>query len=84
MDKNKIKYEVLKHKKVYTAYDASQTLKVKPKEIAKSLIIKVKNDFIVAVLDADKNIDFKKIAKHYNVAEKSIKIPRSYFSVSSY
>ncbi|MCD4705083.1 YbaK/EbsC family protein [bacterium] len=72
---NNIKNEIINHRKVYTAFDASQTLKVKPQEIAKSLIIKIKRDFYMVILGANKNIDFKKIAKKLKINEKDIKIP---------
>ncbi len=75
LEKNNIKYEVLNHRKVYTAFDASQTLKVHPQEIAKSLIIKIKKDFYMVILGANKNIDFKKIAQKYKLAKKNIQIP---------
>jgi len=75
LEKNNIKYEILNHRKVYTAFDASQTLKVHPKEIAKSLIIQIKKDFYMVILGADKNLDFGKIAKRFKVAQKNIKIP---------
>lgn len=75
MEKTNLKHEVIPHKKVYTAYDASQTLKVPPKQIVKSLIIKVKNDFALILLSADKNVDFKKLAKQFKVLEKDIKVP---------
>lgn len=70
-----LKHEVIPHKKVYTAYDASQTLKVHPKQIVKSLIVKVKNNFALILLSADKNIDFKKLAKQFNAKSVDIKIP---------
>jgi len=75
LEKNNIKYEILNHRKVYTAFDASQTLKVHPKEIAKSLIIQIKKDFYMVILGADKNLDFSKIAQKFKVAQKNIKIP---------
>ena len=75
LEDNKVKYEILTHRKVYTAFDASQTLKVHPKEIAKSLIVKIKKDFYMVILGADKNLDFGKIAKKFKVAQKDIKIP---------
>lgn len=75
LEKNEIKYEILPHRKVYTAFDASQTLKVHPKEIAKSLILQIKKDFYMVILGADKNLDFSKIAQKFKVAQKDIKIP---------
>lgn len=75
LKKTNLKHEIVPHKKVYTAYDASQTLKVHPKQIVKSLIVKVKNNFALILLSADKNIDFKKLAKQFNAKEVDIKIP---------
>ncbi len=76
LQKTNLSHEVINHKKVYTAYDASQTLKVHPKQIVKSLIVKVKNNFALILLSADKNIDFKKLAKQFNAKEIDIKIPK--------
>ena len=45
LKKTNLSHELIPHKKVYTAYDASQTLKMQPKQIVKSLIVKVKNNF---------------------------------------
>ncbi len=76
LQKTNLSHEIINHKKVYTAYDASQTLKVHPKQIVKSLIVKVKNDFALILLSADKNIDFKKLAKQFGAKEIDIKIPK--------
>ncbi len=75
LQQTNLKHEIVPHKKVYTAYDASQTLKVPPKQIVKSLIVKVKNNFALILLSADKNIDFKKLAKQFNAKEIDVKIP---------
>jgi len=75
LKKNNIKYEIITHRKIYTAFDASQTLKVLPREIAKSLIIQVKKNFYMVILGADKNLDFRKIAKKFKITQKDIKIP---------
>lgn len=63
-------YEVVEHKIVYTAYDVAQTLKVKLNTIAKSLLVKTnkplesgKKPYAIAIVQADKNIDLKKLAK---------------------
>ncbi len=72
---NKIKYELLEHKMVYTAYDVAATLHVKLGEIAKSLLVKFnkpfeagKKPYALVVVAADKNIDFKKLTKAVNDA----------------
>jgi prolyl-tRNA editing enzyme YbaK/EbsC (Cys-tRNA(Pro) deacylase) len=70
LDDSKIKHTVVSHKIVYTAYDAAATMKVKLKEIAKSLLVKFNKPFeagvkpyAIAMVPADKNLDLKKLAK---------------------
>lgn len=70
LEANKVKHEIVKHKVVYTAYDAAATMKVKLSEIAKSLLVKFNRPFLAGekpyamiIVPADKNIDLKKLAK---------------------
>ena len=67
LNDSKVQYEVVGHKKVFTAFDAAATLKVKLEEVAKSLLVKAGKDFYLALLPANKNLDFKKLAKVLNV-----------------
>lgn len=60
---NKIKHEILKHKKVFTAYDAAQTLGEDLKKIAKSLLVKADKNYYVVSVPANMNLDFGKLAK---------------------
>jgi Ala-tRNA(Pro) deacylase len=60
---NKIKYEVIEHKKVYTAFDAAETQHVKLSEVAKAVLLKGKKGLYFAVLAAGNNSDFKKLSK---------------------
>lgn len=66
LDKNKYKYEIVKHRKTYTAWDTAQTEKVKPQEVAKGLVIKIDKDWIFAVLPANRNLDRKSLLKLVN------------------
>ncbi len=78
LEKNKIPYQLLDHKVVYTAYDAAQTLKVKLNELMKTLMVKVDKDFYLVSLPADKNLDFallKKAVKLLGGSVKKIEIP---------
>lgn len=64
LEKNKIKYEILKHRTVYTAFNKAQTLKVPQKIIGKTLILKGGKEFFLVLIPANKNlckIKFKKI-----------------------
>jgi Ala-tRNA(Pro) deacylase len=63
LEKNKVKYEVLKHKTVYTAFDKSQTLKVEPKIVGKTLILKGDGNLKVVLVGANKNLDLEKFKK---------------------
>jgi Ala-tRNA(Pro) deacylase len=67
LDKNKIKYELISHKTVYTAYDKAATLKVKPEIVGKTLVLKVdKKDFVLVLIGADRNLDKSKFKKVFN------------------
>lgn len=70
LDKNKIKYEILEHRKVYTAFDLAQTLRLDPKQIGKDLIMKVDNEYLLAIIPATKNLDIPKLKKVINLQRK--------------
>ena len=70
LDKADIKYEIVPHKKVYTAYDLAQTLGEKLDGIAKTLLVKVelpkvdkKGKHYILVIPASYRANFKKIKK---------------------
>lgn len=63
LDKNKIKYEILKHKTVFTAYDLAQTMKRKMQEIAKTLLVKADKKYYLVVIPAHYKLDFSKVKK---------------------
>jgi prolyl-tRNA editing enzyme YbaK/EbsC (Cys-tRNA(Pro) deacylase) len=74
LDKNKYKYEIIKHRTTYTAWDTAQTEKVKPQEVAKALVLKTDKDWIVAVLSSSRNLDKKELLKLIKKdKEKSVK-----------
>ena len=66
----KVKYEVVKHRTVYTALDKANTLKIKPKEVVKTVVLKLGAgklaQYVVASIPADKNFDKEKFRKLYN------------------
>ncbi|MBC7073960.1 YbaK/EbsC family protein [Candidatus Parcubacteria bacterium] len=63
LEKSRAKYKVLNHRTVYTAFDKSQTLKVSPKIVGKTLILKAQKELIFVLISADKNLDLDKIKK---------------------
>ena len=73
LEKSKYKYEIIKHRTTFTAWDTAQTEKVKPQEVAKTLIIKVDKDWIVAVLPSNKNLNKKDLLKLVNLDRKKRK-----------
>ena len=64
---SKVKHDFLEHKKVYTAFDKSKTLGLKPKFIAKSLALKLDNQLVLALIPANKNLDKNKFKEIFNV-----------------
>lgn len=66
LDKADVKYDVIKHRTVYTAYDKAATLKAPQKIVGKTLAMKLDKNFAIALIPANKNLDkekFKKAAK---------------------
>lgn len=63
LKQNKIKYELLAHRKVFTAFDSAETQDIKLSEVAKAVLLKGKKSFYLAVLPSGNNCDFKALAK---------------------
>jgi prolyl-tRNA editing enzyme YbaK/EbsC (Cys-tRNA(Pro) deacylase) len=70
LDQGGIAYEVVPHKKVYTAYDLAQTLGEKLDGVAKTLLVKVqlpkvekRGEYFVVVVPASYRANFQKIKK---------------------
>ena len=71
LSEKKYKFETIEHRTTYTAWDTSQTEKVKPQEVAKSLVMKVDSkDYLAAVISANRNLDKKKLLKIINAGRK--------------
>lgn len=66
LDKNKVKYDIVEHRTVYTAYDKAATLKVPEKTIGKTIVLSLDKNKAIALIPTNKNLDkkkFKKISK---------------------
>ena len=63
LDSNKVKYEIIKHRTVYTAFDKAATLRVPPKIIGKTLVIKLEKSPALVLIPANKNLDKQKLKK---------------------
>jgi len=74
LETHKVNYQIVPHKKVYTALDAAATLKVKLEEIAKSLVIKADKTYYLVILAANKNANLAKLQKALKA--KKVLIPK--------
>ncbi len=63
LDQKKIGYKMLKHRTVYTAYDAAKTMRAKLDQIAKTLVVKADKIYLLAVLPATRRLDLGKLKK---------------------
>lgn len=80
LGKNKVKFVIVKHKKVYTAYDLAQTLGTKLENIAKTLLVHVElpvmkkkeKRYYVVVLPASYYVDFAKLKKSLKASKVKI------------
>jgi len=79
LEKAGIKHNVLQHKTVYTAYDTAVTMGKKLNEVVKTLLVAADKDYYLAILPADNNLDFKKLAREISKTTgkkiKAVKIP---------
>ncbi len=74
LDKNKVKYEIIKHRVVYTALDKAATLKLKPQAVAKTVVVSLDNkEHALALIPANKNLDKKKLLVLINKQRQRLK-----------
>ncbi len=70
---NKVIYETIEHKTVYTAVDAARTQHLSPALIMKTLVMKLdKKEYALACLPANKRLDEVKFKKIVNVWQKKM------------
>ena len=76
MAKEKIEYELVEHKQVYTAWDLACTLHVKPQQVVKTVVVCLRNKVPVLVLiAAHRKLDFKKLGNvAFNEVQKIAKL----------
>lgn len=67
LDANKIKYAVISHKTVFTAFDKAATLRAKPQEVGKTVVISLDGkDYALGLVPSNKNVDKKKVLAAFN------------------
>ncbi len=74
LNKTKIKYDILEHRTVFTAYDLAQTLRRKLGEVVKTIVVKVDKGHAILLLPASHQVDFKLFKKA--VGAKQVDIDR--------
>jgi prolyl-tRNA editing enzyme YbaK/EbsC (Cys-tRNA(Pro) deacylase) len=70
LEDKKYKFSVIDHKTTFTAWDTAQTEKIDPKMVAKALVMKGDNDYFLALVPGNKNLDKQKLLKTINVQRK--------------
>ncbi len=74
LEKNKIKYELLEHRTVYTALDKAATLRVKPTAIGKTVIVSFDaKGYALGLIPANKNLDKQKVLTTFNKYRQKMK-----------
>ncbi|MBI4142405.1 hypothetical protein HY480_00845 [Candidatus Uhrbacteria bacterium] len=63
LGKHQVKYRVLPHKTVYTAYDLATTLGEELGKVAKTLLVRADRRYVLVVLPASVRLDLPKLAK---------------------
>ena len=66
LEQQKIKYEVLEHRTVFTAHDKAATLKIPEKMVGKTLVVKLNRELVIVLIPADKNLNKIKIKQAAN------------------
>lgn len=63
LDQNQIKYQVFSHSAAYTAQEIAAAAHIRGRELAKTVIVKRDKEFLMIVLSASSNVDFKALAE---------------------
>jgi len=64
LDQNNVKYVSIAHSKAYTAQEVAQSMHVKGKEIAKTVILKVDDKPVMAVLPASHKVNIDALCRN--------------------
>ncbi|WP_447976645.1 aminoacyl-tRNA deacylase [Candidatus Nitrospira bockiana] len=63
LDSNKVTYQVLGHQEAYTAPEVAHVLHIPGKELAKVVMVKAGERFVMVVLPSNWQIDLKRLAE---------------------
>jgi Ala-tRNA(Pro) deacylase len=68
LDNHQVRYEVLAHREAYTAPEIAQVLHVPGKELAKVVIVKVDERFVMTVLPANWKVDINRLKEVFRTS----------------
>jgi Ala-tRNA(Pro) deacylase len=68
LDREKAPFEVLTHRETFTAPELAQALHVPGKELAKVVMVKADERFVMAVLSANWKVDLKKLKEIFRTS----------------
>jgi Ala-tRNA(Pro) deacylase len=63
LDARQVKYQVIQHSKAFTAQEIAYHAHISGQELAKTVMLKVDNDLVMAVLPASQHVDLAAIKK---------------------
>lgn len=69
LDENDVKYLTITHSRAFTAQEIAATIHCPGRELAKSVIVKADNDYIMVVLPASEKIDFGLLRQELKAGE---------------
>lgn len=76
LDAARVKYDTLRHRVVYTAFDLAATLHIPLGQVVKTLLIKTDKGLGIALLSAANQLDLKKLGKVASTKKVSIPTER--------
>jgi Ala-tRNA(Pro) deacylase len=68
LDREKVPYKVLAHRETFTAPELAQALHVPGKDLAKVVIVKAEERFVMTVLSANQKVDLKSLKEIFGTS----------------
>src|SRR5207244_12413965 len=68
LDREKVPFKVLTHSETFTAPELAQALHVPGKELAKVVMVKADERFVMMVLSANKKVDLKRLREIFRTS----------------